>query len=98
MDRSDGFVRAHAKDGSGAAVTLATGETDAETLAVDDQYVYWARHVIGSDVKRVPKNGGSEEVLAKSQAAPWSLAQDCTSIYWTNHNNFGTGSVMKVTK
>jgi hypothetical protein len=95
---SDGFVRSHAKDGSGATVALATGEASAETLVVDDQYVYWARHVIGSDVKRVPKSGGPEEVLAKSQAAPWSLAQDCTSIYWTNHNNFGTGQVMKVTK
>jgi hypothetical protein len=95
---SDGFVRAHAKDGSGADITLATGEMDAETLVVDDQYVYWARHVVGSDVKRVPKNGGPEEVLAKNQAAPWSLAQDCTSIYWTNHNNFNTGSLMKLTK
>jgi hypothetical protein len=96
---SGGYVRSHAKDGSGDFTTLAMGETDAETIVVDDQYVYWARHVIGSSVKRVPKGGGNaEETLATDQKAPWELAQDCTTIYWTNHNNFSTGEVWKVTK
>lgn len=96
---SDGNVRSHAKDGSGDLTTLASGETEAETLVVDDQYVYWARHTLGTAVSRVPKNGsGAQEALATDQKAPWELAQDCTTLYWTNHNDFGTGEVMKVTK
>jgi hypothetical protein len=95
----NGFVRSHAKDGSGDVLTLASGESEAETILVDDQYVYWARHELGSPVKRVPKNGsGAQETLATNQKAPWELTQDCTTIYWTNHNNFGTGEIMKVTK
>ena len=94
----DGFIRSRAKDGTGTPTTLASGETDAETILVDDQYVYWARHVEDSAVKRVPKAGGTVETLATKQKAPWELAQDCTTIYWTNHNNFATGEVVKLTK
>jgi hypothetical protein len=41
---------------------------------------------------------GAQEALATDQKASWELAQDCTTIYWTNRDNFGTGEVTKFTK
>jgi hypothetical protein len=95
---SDGLVRARAKDLKEPAVTLASGQTAAESVIVDDRYVYWTTWVASGAVSRVRKTGGPVEVLASGQSYAYGITQDCSTIYWTNHANFNTGQVMKVVK
>ncbi len=95
---SDGFVRYIVKDGSTKAVTLASSQTNAESIVVDDQYVYWTIYAANGTVNRVPKTGGNVEPLASGQNYPYSITQDCDTIYWTNQANFSTGEVVKVAK
>lgn len=93
-----GAVRARAKDLSANAVTLATQQTGAESIIVDDRYVYWTTFVKSGTVSRVAKTGGLVEVLAGGQKNPYALTQDCTTVYWTNQNDFNTGEIMRVSK
>jgi hypothetical protein len=100
---SSGWLKSKAKDGSGGAVLLASGEDvqSPESILVDDQHVYWTNADIDGQVNRVPKAGGRVETVAAHQAMPRSLAQDCATVYWTNHLQAGGGSwgsVMKVAK
>jgi hypothetical protein len=57
--------------------------------------VYWTSYTAGT-VSKVDKNGGSEIVLATGEVNPWYLAQDSTSIYWTNA--ILNGNVMRLAK
>jgi hypothetical protein len=97
---STGLVRSCDKAGPCTPLTLASGQTGAEFLLVDDLYVYWTTYVTGGSVRRVQKMGGRlvVESLATNQKMPYGIAQECGTIYWTNHNDFHTGEVMKVTK
>jgi hypothetical protein len=95
---NDGFVRAIAKDGSGVASTLASGQASAESIIVDDQYVYWTIYAANATVNRAPKSGGPVETLATGQSYPYSITQDCDTIYWTNQADFSTGQIVKLAK
>jgi len=95
---ADGFVRARSKDLKDPPVTLASGQTAAESILTDDRYVYWTTWTANGAVSRVPKAGGAVEVMASNQSYPYGITQDCGTIYWTNHANFNTGQVMKVVK
>jgi hypothetical protein len=95
---SEGRIRSRPKDGSGVPVTLASGQTGAESIIVDSQYIYWTNWVDGGEVNRVPNDGGGVETMASGQKSPWSITQDCGTIYWSNHNMFGTGEIVKITK
>lgn len=95
---TDGLVRSRAKDLASPAITLAVGQTAAESLIVDDRHVYWTTYNAAGTVARVVKTGGTVELLATSQNFPWSIAQDCDTIYWTNHADFGTGELRKMAK
>jgi hypothetical protein len=95
----DGFVFSHGRDPGGPSTMLAAGQPHAQSILVDDHYVYWTRYVLGGTVGRVPKGGGAAaEDLATNQKAPLGLAQDCSTIYWTNQNDYGPGEIVKVTK
>ncbi len=103
----NGLVRWCAKNAC-APRTLAEDQKGAEFVIVDDRYVYWTTYVENGAVSRVQKPGGSTAIerLATNQKKPWGIAQDCDTIYWTNHNDsigqpdggFDIGEVMKVVK
>lgn len=100
---SSGWLKSKAKDGSGGTVLLVSGEEvrNPESILVDDQHVYWTNEDIDGQVNRVPKAGGPVETVGAHQAMPRSLAQDCATVYWTNHRQAdggSWGSVMKVAK
>jgi hypothetical protein len=101
---SSGWLRSKAKNGSGNTTTLAgAGDVvNPEAIIVDDHHVYWTNNDIDGQVNRVSKTGGAPETIAAHQALPESLAQDCTTVYWTNHGQsdggWSWGSVMKIAK
>jgi len=82
-------------------ITLASGEHDPRSLAVDDTHVYWTNWNDGT-VKSVPIGGGAVTTLASGQSTPWSVAVDSTHVYWRNAFNsvnavpVGGGSVTTV--
>ena len=92
-----GDVSTHPKNG-GALTILASSQSGAESVIVDDRYVYWTNFVTGGAVSRVAKTGGPIETLATGQKFPYSIAQDCTAIYFTNQADFNTGQIVKVVK
>jgi hypothetical protein len=69
--------------------------TSANALAVDSQYAFG---IAGSTILRVPLNGGSTQVVANGQAAPFSLAIDAANVYWNNLGVAGGGAIVKAPK
>jgi cysteine-rich repeat protein len=64
-------------------VALASGLNGPTQFAVGSAYVYWTNYSEGT-VKRVPKAGGSVELLASGLVGPWAIAVDSTQIFWTD--------------
>jgi hypothetical protein len=87
----DGGIWKASLDG-GPPVNLC-GAAGPETMAVDDQSVYWTTPTAGT-VWKVPLGGGAPVLLAWDQDQPWTVAVDSTSVYWTV---LGSGTVMKLT-
>ena len=85
----------------GASTTLASGQYDPVSIAVDASGVYWlnygtqANNFTDGSVLMVPRGGGAATLLASGQSSPEAIALDATAIYWTNN---GAGTVMKVAK
>ncbi len=79
-------------------ITLASGQTEPWSLAVDDASVYWASAGSGDGglISSVPRGGGAITTLATGQS-PCGIAVDATSVYWTNCSGGGyPGEVMRV--
>lgn len=53
-------------------------------LAVDNTHVYFTNYGSG-DVRRVPKAGGTQQILASGQGNPLGIAVG-THVYWVNEN------------
>jgi hypothetical protein len=66
--------------------TLASGQRGAQSLALDDAYVYWESQgqapMSNGSIVRVAKCGGTPFTLASDQAPSWSIAVDATDVYW----------------
>jgi sugar lactone lactonase YvrE len=81
-----------------AAVTLASGESSPDGIAVDGDYVYWVEQGTTSSngsVRRNSVNGtpSSVQTLASGRNDPWNLATDGTHVFWTEN---AAGNVMQV--
>jgi hypothetical protein len=78
----------------GSVLTLASGQSAYEGVAVDAARVYWTNGTAEGTVMSVPIGGGTPTKLAKG-IQPWSIVVDSTSIYWTDT---AAGTVMKLAK
>jgi len=93
-NQDTGQIRRMAKDGSGQEL-LAQGDIPMG-IAVDDAHVYWSnRKTTNGSVARVPKSGGTSQVLASALSQPGILAIDADFVYWTG---YGDGSVWRAPK
>lgn len=89
------------RDGTGLA-TVATATRPLRAIAVDDTHVYVAEHGDGAAdgrILRVPVGGGELEPLTTARHAPFAIALDAESVYWTDGGpNFGPGAIYKVAR
>jgi hypothetical protein len=80
----------------GSIVTLATGQTLPEGIAVDGSSVYWVnsgtRDQPDGSIMKAPLAGGEPSVLASGQSGPYQIAVDGANVYWTCR---GDGTVKK---
>ena len=71
-------------------LTLAGSQARPRGIALTATHVYWCNQGNGSSsngsISRVPKAGGTVEVLASAQSDASGLALDSESVYWTNPN------------
>jgi hypothetical protein len=76
-------------------VTLAAGQDNPGSIAVDTTSVYWTNYggYTFGRVLKVSTGGGTPITLASAQSAPNGIAVDATNVYWTNQ---GSNTVMTV--
>jgi hypothetical protein len=84
----NGSIMRAAKQGSGRAVRIASGQMPRPHLAVDDARIYWVSHVDdGNDrfvIRAAPKMGGVASVVVKNVERTTALLVDGTNVYWTS--------------
>jgi hypothetical protein len=93
---ADGGVFTCPKSGcSGGAKTVASNQDDPAFVAVDDSGVYWANSAGGTIMHCVHPGCAKPTVLA-NVAAPFAIALDAVSVYFTDSSGFG--AVLRVAK
>jgi hypothetical protein len=93
---AEGGVFTCPKSGCGASpTTLATGQASPTFVAVDDSGVYWANGS-GGTIMQCPLSGCKAPNLLASTVAPFAIALDPVSVYFTNSGAFG--EVLRVAK
>jgi sugar lactone lactonase YvrE len=85
-----GKIVSVAKGDSNAAPAVLVNDEEATGLAVDATYVYWSRLTSG-EIVRMPKTGGTPEVIASGQVRPWAVAVDDDRVYWAAEGNAVAG-------
>ncbi|HEY8041264.1 MAG TPA: hypothetical protein VIF15_15765, partial [Polyangiaceae bacterium] len=76
-------------------VVLAQGQAQPQSLAVDQDTVYWTNIVDPGTVMKCPIAGClTPTMLADNQPTPAYIAVDGSRVYWTD----GSGQVMSVAK
>ena len=68
-------------DNADASAPFAGGEDDCESVAADDQGVYWTR-VQGGYVRAKATNVNGVVSVATNEAGPFSIASDGSGVYW----------------
>jgi streptogramin lyase len=93
-----GTVARCAKTGcNGVANVLVSALQSPHGIAVDATHVYFTERGTVNAIKRVPKSGGTVEVFADAQAAPFNVVVDQKAVYWTNWVS-PNGAIMKRAK
>jgi hypothetical protein len=93
---ADGGVFTCPKSGcSGGATTVASGQNDPAFVAVDDSGVYWANSAGGS-IMHCALSGCAKPTVLASAEAPYAIALDAVSVYFTDSSGFG--AVLRVAK
>ena len=85
---------------AGASQTfIVTGRPGLTGLAVDDSFIYFT-DALQNTVSRVPKGGGTPQILAANEETPRFIVSDGDHLFWTNQGVRGRleGSVRRFTK
>ena len=78
----EGIVHAGGECAASACmpVELASGETDLRSLAVNASHVFWTTD--GGDIKKLPRDGGTPEVLTSGLDYPGALVADDDGLWF----------------
>ena len=79
---------------TGGPVELLDDTGGAYAIAIDATHVY-AADGAGGTIFRIPKTGGTPEVLATGQPYPFDIVVDNDAVYWSSETD---ASVAKVAK
>lgn len=77
---TDGLLARMPKEGREVTI-LAKGQGAPQSLAVDDESVYWTT---SNAIWAVPKSGGSPRVVARGLSHPAFVTLDAVAIYWVS--------------
>ncbi len=69
-------------------VTLATGQSYPQAIAVDQSTVYWGS-LYSYTVGKVSKDGGPSGILSQNEIYPSGIALDAQNVYWVDRG-YGT--------
>lgn len=93
---ADGKGEVHVKETGGISVSLAKNRSFPRSVLIDQGFVLWANSgQLGGTIERAPVSGGATETLTNGQLAPWGLAVDASSIYWSNRTG---NTIMRLAK
>jgi hypothetical protein len=90
-----GILRCPASGCGTAPTTLATEQANPFGLAVDDSGVYWT-NINDGTVRHCPLDGCSKPTVLARTEAPFAIALDALSVYFTNSTT--RGGVLRVAK
>ena len=78
----------------GGGATIQICAAGAYVIALDASHVYAADNHDG-EILRVPKAGGTVEILASNQPHPFDIAVDGTAVYWSSETDAKVARVLK---